>query len=510
MLKLLHISSIQILLIVLVALTGCYKEVEYFPEVEDDLIKKVFSIDDVEGILDQGTNRIFFTISEDTLTSFWALIDYSNYTSISFNGQVLEKKSKQNLGRIIANQRYRLIASGNTQNDTFNVIFTGLPLLHISTTEEIRDEPKIFSTMQLNFTKPGQEDSMVYQFRSLAGIEIRGASSMRYDKVSFGLELWKNNSREDYKAALLGLRPCEDLILDAMYIDDLKMRNKISYEIWEQIATLPEEVNPADIYPGIKCSFVEVLINNEYAGLFTLNEKLDENLIHLSEGPFRGESMYKAVSWGDGSTRFESYLGSPAETFLWDGWEQIYPSEFTYWNPLDEFRKFVVQSKDEEFAAQVGSYIDIENALNYYLLINLILGYDNTGKNTFLSRYSDESPFFIIPWDIESSWGLAWNRERNAPNGIASNNLYKRLEETNAENFNERLRMRWMELREDEFSEEKLISMLGKHFNKLSESGAYEREEEKWEASILKPEEEFVYVSNWVHERLIFLDTYFK
>lgn len=510
MLRPLCISSIKIFALCLLLARGCYKEVEYLPSEEDDLMRKVFSIDHVEGMLDENTNRIFFTIPGDTLSSFTALIDYDNYNSISFNGMILEKNRQHTLGSIIANHNYELIARGKTQTDTFNVLFTTLPLLHISSNDEIRDEPKVLASLLLNYTRSTQADRTVYQFRSTAGIEIRGASSMRYDKVSLGLELWKNNSRDDYKAALLGMRPCEDWILDAMYIDDLKMRNKISYEIWEQIAKIPEEDNLTDIYPGIKCAFIEVLINNEYAGLYTLNEKLDEKLINLSTGPFNGESMYKAVNWGDGSTKFEFYSGSPPNTFIWDGWEQIYPSDFAYWNPLDELRRFIVLSTDEEFKSQVGSYIDIDNAMNYYLLINLILGYDNTGKNTFLSRYSDQSRFFIIPWDIEASWGLAWNRDRNAPNGLASNNLYTRLQETNADDFNDKLRDRWLELRKDKFSEDKLISMISGHYERLKISGTYEREQEKWKEFIVNPEDEFIYISNWVHERLIFLDNNFN
>ena len=65
---------------------------------------------------------------------------------------------------------------------------------------------------------------------------------MTYAKVSFGLELWKNRSEEDYKTSLLDMRPGEDWILDAMYIDDLRMRNKLSFDVWK-IISLDEQVD---------------------------------------------------------------------------------------------------------------------------------------------------------------------------------------------------------------------------------------------------------------------------
>ena len=75
-------------------------------------------------------------------------------------------------------------------------------------------------------------------------------------KKSFGLELWQNAFRDDYSSSLLGMRPGEDWILDAMYIDGLRMRNKVSFELWEKISSTPEEDAKPEVFPGIESRFV--------------------------------------------------------------------------------------------------------------------------------------------------------------------------------------------------------------------------------------------------------------
>jgi hypothetical protein len=489
--------------------TSCYEEIQ----LEDDQLgsrHNILSINQVNGITDLVNNRIFFTLGTTEVNHFRAKMHFEKYAQFSFNGIEVKNDTINDLGAIQTNHSYSGIGIDENNADTFEVVFTSLPLVHIVTDKEIIDEPKSFCKLTIQYDDPHDGTGQIYQFITSAGIEIRGASSMRYNKVSYGVELWKNRSEDDYKTRLLDMRSSEDWILDAMYIDDLRMRNKLSFDTWKRInlaGGTPDENN----YPGINCRFVELLINNEYLGLYCLNEKLQPELLGFTHDQFlEGGLMYKAISWSDGSTRFETIHEPPQNSFFWDGWEQIYPRHDTSWNPLSELRNFIVNSTDDQFAEKISGYMNMQNLIDYYLFVNLVQGYDNTGKNTYLVRWNHVSGFHVLPWDVEATWGLAWNREKNRPNGIPANHLFERLIDTDSEGFTQQLVALWEQYRAGPLSEAALTGMVAEYHQLLDESGAYAREKDRWQEFPMDHAAEYTYISEWIHERLTFLDEHFQ
>ncbi len=490
--------------------SSCYEEIQLDETDPSDTILKVLSVNHIDGFVDEDAKLILFTLPSDTITSFNAYIHFYQFTSISFAGIELQNDEVNDLGEISTGRPYELIAFTQNLRDTFEVVFTPFPLIQISCGEEITDEPKVLCSFKMQYFRNTSDDKNIYSFTSLAGIEVRGATSMRYNKVSYGTELWKNNAREDYSAALLGMRLSEDWILDAMYVDKLRMRNKLSFELWEKISRVPEADNKPILFPGSKCRFIELFINNSYKGIYSMNERLDDKLLDFPpEEHSGGGALYKATEWGNGATRFNAFLTPPPKDYYWDGWEQIYPSTYPYWEPLDTLRKFILESSDEEFRNRIAEFIDLDNAASYYLFMNMILANDNSGKNTFLAKYSKESTFFIVPWDLEASWGLVWNGERIGPGGIVSNNLYDRLKTTDSGGFNANLLALWSAYRKDQFSEETLLKNVGEYYSLLMKSGAISREQVAWENIEIDLQEEYEYICEWIRERLEFLDNYF-
>jgi len=504
-----HISLL-ILLAALTTVPGCYEEIiiEHENDFDGHFILK---LNDIDGYTDLPGKRIFFTIPEDIIEDFSPHVQYSAYNSMIFKGGGLINDTVNDLGRIETGLPYPLVCLQNEKKDTFNIVFTTLPLIHFFTEDEIRDEPKSPGTLYMQYRMPGSGDVGSISFISFAGIEIRGASSMKYGKVSYGLELWKNKQEDDYTTSLLDMRPNEDWVLDAMYIDDLRMRNKLSFDVWKQIATVPANDTSRQFFPGINIRYVELLINNRYLGVYGLGEKVNEQLLGFSDDQLlEGGRIYKAIRWADGSTKFETYHHPPGKSFTWDGWEQIYPKHDTAWVPLDRLRQFVVYSSDSIFKEKVFQYFDADNLVHSLLFLNLIKGNDNAGKNNFLARYRSNSQFFMIPWDIESSWGLAWDRSTVSPVGFLSNNLYDRLMATNAGNFRDQISTRWFHYREGAFSEEQLSEIILSNYNRLATSKAYEREAATWTEFSIDPEEEYEEISSWLTERLDYLDQYYR
>lgn len=508
----LHRAKLGLLGLCLILISrGCYEEVPIIEDSPDGGSLRVISFDQVDGAVDTNENIIFFTIPSDKLTSFTPEVNFYNYSSVRMEHNELINGELNELGEVETNRYYSIYANNGIQTDTFRLLFTTLPVINITTYQEIPDEPKVLSRMVIQYGDQGSGTTAVHTFKSFAGIEIRGGSALRYNKKSYGLELWEDVSgKDDYSASLLGMAYLEDWILDAMYIDNLRMRNKISFELWKKMSHAPSEDNRDYLVPGIECRMVELILNNRYQGIYNLNEKLDARLLQYKSDQYeQGGVLYKGIAWSDGSTLFETYNSDPPRDYLWDGWEQIYPDHYYSWNALAELRQLIVNAEDDEFESRIGSMIDLDNAVDYYLFVNLIRGFDNAGKNTFLARYTHQSRFFIVPWDMDASWGIWWDGTKSGSEGIIENRMFIRLKETNAGNFNQRLESSWNQYRSTIFSKESLLSPISDYFTALTSSGAFYRENSRWDDVSIDPQKEYEFISEWLVARLHYLDEKF-
>ena len=245
-------------------------------------------------------------------------------------------------------------------------------------------------------------------------------------------------------------------------------------------------------------------------GLYCLSERLDETLINLEEGqPGSDGVMYKAISWIGGATAFKTYNSEPPSLMRWEGWEQICPDKRFCWGPLAELRKSVVQDEDELFISKIDTLIDLDCLAEYYLFINLVLAHDNIIKNYFLARYPDGSPFLVMPWDLEGSWGIMWDGDPSSSNGLVDNNLYKRLLELDVADFGDMLESKWEAYRRSVFRLDSLVAPAIRYADQLKRSGAIERENSRWKSAGIDMDPELEYLSDWTARRLEYLDRVF-
>jgi hypothetical protein len=98
---------------------------------------------------------------------------------------------------------------------------SNLPIVVVTTEDEIPDEPKIEGTIGIIYDTNGGinsiNDPFNYHSSNLA-IETRGNSTQGFDKKTYSLEL-RNLADEDTSVNLFGMGGEEDWILHAMVID---------------------------------------------------------------------------------------------------------------------------------------------------------------------------------------------------------------------------------------------------------------------------------------------------
>lgn len=505
-------SHKKIFLLALTAfvLNSCYKEIPLEEPGPWKISGRVLELDGVFACTDLKEGLLLYTIPGDTIQNFSPRVRFGDYQSVELDGRVLKENEKNDLGKVIVNHPYVVKARNGKETASFMLYFTNLPLLHIHTEGQIPDEPKLLSWMELACTEYKDGVLETTLFSGYAGIEIRGRTSAAHEKKSYGLELWKDRYGNDDTAPLLGMRSGEDWILDAMYVDPLRMRNRLSFEIWEKMWVSQLATPFQTLKPGIQCEYVELFIKQRYMGLYCLSEKLDESLINLGTMPTGTDgALYKAIDWTGGSTAFTSYNSPPPQSMIWEGWEQVYPDKRFYWDPLAELRAAVVFDEDGIFSQRIDTLLNLEAAAEYYLFTNLILAHDNIIKNYFLLRYPNESEFLMLPWDLEASWGIMWHGGESSSNGVLKNNLYNRLIELDVKEFNELVKDRWEYYRESIFQLDSIKAPVLRYSDLLVRSGAIERENSRWENVDIDMNLQINYFTQWLTLRLAYLDQVF-
>jgi len=462
-----------------------------------------------------ASRTFYFPIISDTIEEYITLVNYScNLKDIYLDGKKLINKSYNDLGTIYVNRPYELkVINEEEINVEYKLVFTTLSIIQIFTDLEIVDEPKTIGKLIINNPYYQNNNEISRETEVLAGIEIRGNIYLGRPKSSYGFEIWKNEYGEENKdISLLGLRMDDDWILDGMYGDLMRMRNRISFEIWNSIARLYYSDKEPEVICGIRGKFVEVFINNEYQGLYSLNEKLDRKQLKLKTftNITRG-ILYKGEDWGDGVTSFYNCKDTTSD-IIWDGWEQLYPKpeQQILWAPLYNFIKLVVESDDNEFKDSINQLIDINSIIDYYIFINYIGATDNTGKNTFIARYDKNDIFFLAPWDMDWSFGRHWDTIAIGYTGMSTNNLFERMLSANPGDYRSKLKERWTSLRENELDYENVISHFEKYKNMLTYSGVIYRENNRWRNANVNLESELILIKDWLENRINYLDNYFN
>ena len=378
-----------------------------------------------------------------------------------------------------------------------------MPLITITTDGPIVNSPAVHGIINV-----ADADGNVIEMH--AGIKIRGTSSQQYDKKSYRVELWADETGTLMAdTTFLGLRSDDDWNLEAMWAQPLRLRDKVANELWMEMYQLPYAANEPDAMPGIRMVYADLFVNEEYMGVYALTERMDRKQLGLRKynGEIRGV-LYKGN--GPGAPTFDTLPSYDNTSDTWDNYEWVYPNESDTainWNHLYSFTNFVMNASDRVFYAQYAAQFDKANAIDYYLFINSLMAMDNMGRNLFVARYKKSSTYLYLPWDLDAIWGLDTdgNKTYNTV-GLLGNGFYDRLTlDCNDNGFVASAMTRYNALRSDILTTEHIMELVQNQFDELAESGAYEREHEAWpEFSV--DESQLDYLRYWLDDRFAYLD----
>lgn len=406
----------------------------------------------------------------------------------------------------------------------------GLPVMHISFEGNIiGSEDYLPGTMVLT-DLDGSRVTLPAKFRT------RGATARQYTmKPSLNLKLRTEDYSESFDYPLLGLRECSSWILDAMAIDPLCMRNRVSFDVWNEFSRLPYETN-FEGRNGTIGRYIELWMNNKYYGIYCLSDKINRKLLDLkkvkedTDGGFEVRGVLYKHGTQDIAVQNERCFNDDYSACVvgWhNAWELTEPDDFpceTAWQPL-------LDAYDNGSSlTYVKKYFFMENLAEYQIFITALGIKDNWGnKNRFLSIRNinkdinapeaddaDRRRFTITPWDLDAAFGgyegkySEFTLEMTMKNGT-----YPFSQCMGDSEYKELLRKAWVRGRTGALAVENVRRHLYTYRDLLLSSGAWQRMNDAFNERNSKPchagdlASEVENAVAWYERSFHGLDTYF-
>lgn len=247
-----------------------------------------------------------------------------------------------------------------------------------------------------------------------AQIAIQGDSSRTYPKKNYKIKLFSDS---DYKNKLkLCLKPSwpatNGFTLKANWIDATQSRNLASAKlIADATAITPFADKGVETNLAKTSNFgqmegfpIEVYLNGTYNGLYTCNTKKDDKVLGLDANEAGNAAIAVLDNVAQSDTQLLRIPTAKLDNVTYD--DELHdtpdPELVANWS---KWLDFLNNSSDDDFKANLASYIDVNSAINLYLFGVLSREYDYFTKSVLYLTWNNGKYFYLVPYDLDSNWG---------------------------------------------------------------------------------------------------------
>jgi len=186
------------------------------------------------------------------------------------------------------------------------------------------------------------------------------------------------------------------LNLHSNVTDSAWMNEPLSYRLFRDGSIPAPRTSWARVYLTVAGKY-----DKQYVGLYSVVEDVDNN---FAQERF---STREGAIFKPSTQSLFSYLGDD-----WAKYDQIYDPKTdltaSQKQRVIDFAKLVTSGSDAEFAAQLASYIDLDEFARYLSINVWLVNMDSIlamGQNYYLYLNPATNRFGIIPWDLDLSFG---------------------------------------------------------------------------------------------------------
>ena len=430
-------------------------------------------------------------------------------------------------------------AEGNTISK--KVTFTSLPVVRIYGSFSNDYTQGLIAVNEDNKDLP---ELMNMKAKWRGGITNGGGKHKR----NYHVKLQEDNG-DKREEKFFGLRNDNSWILESCQVDMLRIRNRILTDLWNDYCAKPYYIKQEKkAMSGTRGRFVELTLNDEYRGIYCMTENLDRKQMKLKKideetGTVHGQ-LWKSKDWSyatfmgtrpDGGYQPKDHLSNPnPNSEMWDSYQVKYPDfeDYEYqtdWSTLYDAVDFVCHSSNADFKKHFTEYFDLPVVIDYYILMETILSTDNHGKNMFFAVYDkqEDKKVTLAVWDMDATCGQRWSDDYYHQSFLGPEqdyaqfisqyehgdyNLFKRLRDTDTDDFNMQVRLRYRDLRQNQLATESILNRFRTQIDEFKKCGANQREYDKWSYDSdvagheLNFDVEMDYLTDWFTRRMDYLD----
>ena len=308
---------------------------------------------------------------------------------------------------------------------------SNLPIVLITTDGgvSIPDEPGVLGNMKIIYRGPGKRNYVTDQnnpaylnYDGRIDIERRGSSSQSSPKRNYGFTTLMADNTTKNNVSLLGMPEENDWILGGMVFDTALIRDYLCMNLSRKLGNYAS-----------RTEYCEVMVNNDYKGLFLLEEKIkadDGRVDVLKIGT--GDNTLPNISGGYITKADKTTGGDEADWKMYsiNGSEVDYihelpkPENATFYQTgyiKGEFTKLETAAKYNDISIVNGypAIIDIPSFIDFMMINEFASNPDAYQYSTFFHKDRNGKLRAGPIWDLDLSFGndlFFWGLDRSKTN----------------------------------------------------------------------------------------------
>ena len=320
------------------------------------------------------------------------------YLGATYNGESLTLSS---------DGTFEIIDDGNVDIKViFEVEELSMPIMNITLPTALENVNKVdYVNAKMSISNTDEK----YEFSDLDFL-FRGRGNWSWAKEKKGYRI-----KFDSKQNLFGNCKSKHWAIIASYTDATLNRNKMSFEM----------ANVLDnIYYVTSCVNLEVFINGEYRGVYSLVElpkaekakmDIDESYEYVDTGYIIELDAYAIIDWQKKPTnavegidyfivegvKYPFSVKSPDPDDLVD--EEMFRQQVKY---ISDYFNEMYQAAFNHDLEEFEKYADIDSFVDMYLLDEIIKSTDVGWQSFYFVKDKGGKVYLTAPWDLEFSCGL--------------------------------------------------------------------------------------------------------
>lgn len=459
---------------------------------------------DYSLLLDKENNTLYYSVVNSS-KKYNPIVEYTGSDSkikIAISDEITDEYIENN-------HNFKLMIYNHDSYYIYNLVVTNLPIININYNLDNSDKTKNIPMSLYLFDN--REDSFNRVINSKGELNI----TTNADKSDYTFSLNQlsigHNQREN-NISILGLEQHSEYVLNSLESDSEKIRNVFSTNLWNKMSD-----KKTDEY-----KYVELFINGEYHGLYSLGYNIEREHVGLKSNEFmfyksnlsNSEQNYQDNSKLEGYILFNRFIDrvnrkddikSNCLDINKDNCKKI-----DAWSELSNYYEILL-GNDINKIKQVS---DMDNAINLYLFYLFTEPTNHINEETFSNTYllfkNTKNGYKVkyYPFGLDDTFNNSFDEEvkYNDNSFIMNYNPVTRLIELNDDETINLVKERYNKLRNTIWSNDSITKLLDQYESDIYSGGAYLRDSNKWNSNI--ETNKLTNFKSYVINRLTSLDKY--